>query len=166
MSSYNPFVNVDLRLPKAYFDEVKSACQTRPEGGKRPDPTQSPFPRYVDFWFLAVCAGISQSRTVPDEPAGGWQSFITGAEGLGGDPWRVDLLELIAIAARDDETVVGVPGQVLDIANRYAARGVPEVLEWLNSGQSDPIDNILDRLREKFAPLDASPEGPEETPVT
>lgn len=150
MTGYNPFINIDLRLPKAYFDEVKTYCQTRPEGGKA-DPTQSPFPRYVDFWFLSVCVGAAQATKLPDEPAGGWQQFITGSEGLASDGWRIDLLELLAIAAKDDAAVVGEPRQVLDIANRYAAAGVPQVLDWLKSGQSDPIDNILDRLRQRFA---------------
>lgn len=148
MSGYNPFINIDLRFPKAYFDDVKNYCQTRPEGGKKPDPTESPFPRYVDFWFLSVCLGTQSAAGVPDEPAGGWRGFITGAEGLGSDGWRIDLLELIAIAARDDANVVGDPRAVLDIGNRYAAVGVPMVLDWLRSAQSDPIDNILDRLRE------------------
>ncbi len=149
MSTYNPFINIDLRLPNAFFEEVKRYCQTRPEGGKA-DPTQSPFPRYVDFWFLAVCVGSAQTTKLPDEPAGGWRGFITGSEGLGSDGWRVDLLELLAIAAKDDAAIVGEPRQVLDVANRYAAAGVPQVLEWLKSGQSDPIDNVLDRLRQRF----------------
>lgn len=161
MTAYNPFINVDLRLPSAYFDEVKGYCQTRPEGGKKPDPTQSPFPRYVDFWFLSVCVGAFNATKLPDEPAGGWRGFITGSEGLGSDGWRVDLLELLAIAARDDAAVVGEPRQVLDIANRYAAAGVPQVLDWLKSGQSDPIDNILDRLRERFS-LPVEDGAPEE----
>lgn len=156
MNSYNPFINQDLKFPSAFSDEAKKYCQTR-QGGA--DPTQTPFPRYVDFWFLAVCAGVAQATKVPDEPASGWQPFITGSEGLGSDGWRVDLLELIAIAARDDPTVVGEPKQVLDIANRYAAHGIPVVLDWLNSGQSDPVDNILDRLRERFGPPEPPSEG-------
>ena len=84
------------------------------------------------------------------KPAGGWRNFITGAEGLGSDGWRIDYLELLAIAAKDDAAIVGEPRAVLDIANRYAATGVPLVLDWLESGQSDPIDNILDRLRERI----------------
>lgn len=161
MSGYNPFINIDLRLPKAYFDDVKRYCQTRPEGGKA-DPTQSPFPRYVDFWFLAVCVGAEQATKLPDEPVGGWQQFITGSEGLASDGWRIDLLELLAIAAKDDVAVVGEPRQVLDIANRYAAAGVPQVLEWLKSGQSDPIDNILDRLRQRFPIVIDDPNPTEE----
>src|SRR5450759_46111 len=149
MSSYNPFINIDLRFPNAYFEAVKKACQTRPEGGKA-DLTQSPFPRYVDFWFLDVCVGVSQSTKIPIEPASGWRGFITGAEGLGSDSWRIEQLELIAIAARDDETIVGEPSQIIDIANRFAAHGTPQILDWLNEGQSDPLDNVLDRLREKF----------------
>lgn len=161
MSGYNPFINIDLRFPTAFFEDVKRYCQTRPEGG-RADPTQSPFPRYVDFWFLAVCVGAAQSTKLPDEPAGGWRGFITGSEGLGSDGWRIDLLELLAIAAKDDAAVVGEPREVLDVANRYAAAGVPQVLEWLKSGQSDPIDNVLDRLRQRFAfPVDdAEPASP------
>lgn len=154
MTGYNPFINIDLRLPNVYFDEVKAYCQTRPEGGKA-DPTQSPFRRYVDFWFLALCVGVSTSPSVPDEPGGGWRGFITGAEGLASDPWRVEALEQIAIAARDDVAIVGDPSKVLDVCNRYASAGVPVVLDWLKSGQSDPIDNVLDRLRER-ASADAS----------
>lgn len=151
MTGYNPFINIDLRLPAAYFDDVKRFCQTRPEGGPRPDPKDSPFPRYVDFWFLAVCVGALESPRLPDQPASGWRSFITGAEGLGSDPWRVEVLELLAIATKEDPAVVGEPGQVVDVANRYAAAGVPQVLDWLQAGQSESVDNLIDSLRRSFA---------------
>lgn len=158
MSGYNPFVNTDLRFPKAYFDEVKRFCQTRPEGGRKARIADAPFPRYVDLWFLAVCVGAANSVRLPEDPASGWQSFITGAEGLNSDPWRVDMLELLAIAAADDTSVIGQPRQVLDVANRYASVGTPVVLDWLKSGQSTSIDNLLDRVREAM-PASATPVG-------
>jgi hypothetical protein len=153
VSVYNPFVNISLRFPAAYFDDIKVYCQTgaRGEANGRADPCNSPFPRYVDFWFLALCLGASQYSRLPDPPANGWRDFITGSEGFASDPWRVDVVELIAIAVHEDEGVIGRPGEVLDAANRLAAAGVPQVLDWLTSGQSDAIDNLLDRLRDQLA---------------
>lgn len=155
--AHNPFVNLPLRFPVAYFDKVRSYCLTGARGdGEGRSPKDAPFPRYVDFWFLALCVGAANAVRVPDPPAGGWQDSITGSEAFASDPWRVDAVEMVAIAAKDDETVVARPSEVMDIANRYAADGIPQILDWLKAGDSDPVDSLMDHLRERLA--DISPD--------
>ena len=62
MSYYNPFQNLELRIPEAYREEVDRFCQTQPGGGRRPPPDDSPFERQIDIWFLAVCLGARKGK--------------------------------------------------------------------------------------------------------
>jgi hypothetical protein len=149
VSYYNPFQGLDLLIPNAYRADVDRLSQTQPTGGRRPSPDDSPFPRVVDVWFLAVCLGARRGRRLRIEDP---HKFNTG-DVLARDAGRVELLEMIAIAAESDPDVIASPVDCLRIANEYAALGLPEVVRMVSEGSARPIwnltDNLLDLLDER-----------------
>ena len=152
MSYYNPFQNLELRIPESYRDEVNRYCQTQPDALTKASPDDSPFQRYVDFWFVAVCLGARRGiRTKLEKP----HKFITG-EILSRDPHRIHLLELLAVSFTDNAFIIENPSDVIDIANELAATGIPELLSMLRGGSAKPIWNLSDQLMECFARSDGA----------
>lgn len=145
MKGYMPFPNAELRIPADYEDQIERYTRSRPSGGDRPDPEDAPFPRQVDMWFLAVCLGaINEARVAL--PANLSHKFNT-ASVFETDPPRIELLELLAIAASGDPYIISDPKKVIDLANEFAAGGLPLVLEMLDSGHSNAMDNLSGQIQ-------------------
>lgn len=142
----NPFQNLELRIPEAYRDKVDRFCQTQPGGGAKPSPDDSPFERHIDIWFLALCIGARRGkRTQIIKP----HRFITG-ELLSRDPYRIELLELLAVSYTNDPWILEKPSEIMDLANELAATGLPEVIDMLEGGNAKPIWNLTDSLTDLF----------------
>lgn len=101
---YNPFQTLELRYPQHFHDNVLDFTQTRSESGQPSEPDASPFPRYVDMWFLAVCLGARMGKRTPVTRDTS-HKFIEGSI-FQSDPWRVELLELIAIGFTGDPRII------------------------------------------------------------
>jgi len=141
----NPFQNLELKIPEIYHEEVDRFCQTQPGGGTRPSPDDSPFERQVDIWFLAVCLGARKGKRTQ----GKLRRFIWG-DILSRDPFRIELLELVAISYTNDPWILEKPSGIMDLANELAATGLPEVIDMLKGGNAKPIWNLTDNLTELF----------------
>lgn len=138
----NPYVNLPLRIPEHEWDAVRRFTTTfRPEDGSETDIDRSPFDRYVDLWWTAVCLGKREGRlSTPPK----WHDFVTGVV-LSQDPWRIRQLELIAIAQKGP-AVLDEPGKVITIANEYAATGIITLIDAM-TGQTEPIWALTSLLR-------------------
>jgi len=142
----NPFQSLELKIPDAYREEVDRFCQTQPGGGSRPSPDDSPLERQIDIWFLAVCIGARKNkRTKLENP----HRFIWG-DILSRDPFRIELLELLAISYTKDPWILEKPSEIMDLANELAASGLPMVINMLKDGNAKPIWNLTDNLLELF----------------
>jgi hypothetical protein len=71
------------------------------------------------------------------------------------DAARVEILELLAIAAEDDAYVIKEPRTVVEIANELAAGGLPLVVEMLRDGNSSAIDNLSHHIETRLRELAA-----------
>jgi hypothetical protein len=138
----NPYANLELRIPEHEWDAVKRYTTTfRPEDGSTADIDRSPFARYVDLWWIALCLGVREGRkSVPAK----WHTFVTGVV-LNQEPWRIRHLELIALAD-EGPSVLDEPGKVIAIANGYAATGIPVLIDAM-TGQTEPIWAVTSFLR-------------------
>src|SRR5664280_2232607 len=126
---YNPFQNSDLLIPSEHMPEVQALTQTRTAAdGSTATPEESPFPHYVDMWFVAFCLGVR--RGVALEVSNQWHKFVTG-QVFQGDTERIAMLEITAIAHSGDPLIIGDPKKVIALANGFAAAGMPELLEFL-----------------------------------
>jgi hypothetical protein len=140
----NPFQNLELEIPEAYRRDVEQFCQTQPGGGAKPSPDDSPFERYIDMWFLAICIGARRGKPVEVKKS---HKFMTG-EILSRDPYRIELLELLAISHTKDPWILEKPPRIIDLANQLAAAGLPEVIDMLQDGNAKPIWNLTDHIVE------------------
>jgi hypothetical protein len=140
----NPYVNLDLKIPKQYLEDFQKYTSTfKSEQGTTKDIDRSPFNRYVDFWWAAVGVGVCEGRTSDiDKP----HTFVTGAV-LNQDPWRIIHLELLAIAHTCSTEVLGRPGEVIEIANGYAATGIPVLVDKLLA-KLEPIWDLSNCLKQ------------------
>jgi hypothetical protein len=139
----NPYVNLELKIPKRYFEDIeKYTSRFKSEDGSAKDIDRSPFDLYVDFWWVAICVGVCEGRVSDTEDL---KKFVTGVV-LSQDPWRITHLELLAIAHTGSADVIGRPGEVIEIANVYAATGVPILVEILLK-KSEPIWDISNYLK-------------------
>lgn len=145
---YNPFGNIDLHIPAAYRDEVKRYTATHGADGDSPEGS-APFVRYVDLWAAAVAVGAEEHALVSNTEQ---HRFIQGSV-LQGDLIRIEFLQLIAIAYTEDPYVVTNPRKVIEIADGYAAGGLPILMDWLEGGVQTPMisvtKNVIRFLEEK-----------------
>lgn len=140
----NPYVNLDLKIPKQYLEDFQKYTSTfKSEEGSSKDIDRSPFNRYVDFWWAAVGVGVCEGRPSSiDRP----HTFVTGVV-LSQDPCRITHLELLAIAHTGSTDVLGRPGEIIEIANGYAATGIPLLLDKLLP-KLEPIWDLSNYLKQ------------------
>lgn len=134
---YNPFGNLDLHIPVAFRDDVTRYTTTQGGGGDG-SPESVPFVRYVDLWSAAVAVGAEERAFVSGSEQ---HRFIQGSV-LQGDLVRIEFLQLVAIAHTEDPYVVSDPRQVIEIADAYAAGGLPILMDWLDGGVQTPMMSL------------------------
>jgi hypothetical protein len=139
----NPYVNLQLRIPEREWEAVRRFTTTfRPEDGADPNIDQSPFGRYVDLWWAALIVGVREGRrSKPSE----WHDF-TPAVVFNQDPWRIRQLELLALAEAENTDVLDDPGQIISMANEYAATGIGILIDQM-TGQTEPIWAVTSLFR-------------------
>ena len=147
----NEFGAVDIFLPEEYRDHFHAYCLTRTEG-TRNSPEDSPFPRMVDMWFLAVCIAAKEGLSPDFERKGKTYKAIEGAV-FGSDTWRSDALMLLAIAHTGDTDIASDPHAMMRVANGYALAGLPRLIGILNDRGGDvALDYLSDFVEQACAP--------------
>jgi len=138
---FNPFQAIDLNVPVEFHEAFTRYCQTH--GGGNLD--QSPFPRMVDLWFLALCVAARLDLDPVDISKLETRKIIEGSI-FTSDPWRVHTLMLVAISKTHDVNIVSEPRKMMAIANGLAVAGLPRVIEMLKDGEGEPIWNLSDAV--------------------
>ena len=153
---FNPFANQAIHVPKAYHEDLRlySTIFGSVEGRPK-DIEEAPFKRYVDFWLLAAAVGASQDHFMTVDPAERHE-FITGVV-LQRDRATIEFLFLLAIAHTGDPFVVRNPRQVLDIAEGYAAGGIPLVKDMMEAGHLPALQNLTRSLVKSLSPAASRP---------
>ena len=141
---YNPFQTADLRIPESFREDVSRYCQGPTQEGRKTRLGEAPFPRIVDMWFLALCLGAKDGNR-EDLTGVKMHKFMDGTV-LSSDPWRIDALMLLAISLTKEAAIVAEPAKIMNLANEYAAGGLPVVIDMLKDGDADAIYNLSDNL--------------------
>lgn len=140
---YNPFQGMDISVPEEYRETFARYCRT----GGRSNIDDSPFPRMVDLWFLAVCIAVRQNMEPADLGKSATYKIIEGSI-FANDPLRIHALMLIAIKMTGEIEIASEPRQVMSLANGLAVAGLPKIVEMLRDGGAEPIWNISEALDE------------------
>lgn len=157
---YNPFSNLDLHIPVVFREEVKRYTTTQGGDGST-SVESSPFIRYVDLWAAAVAIGAQEGAYVSIEEKDEKHRFIQGSV-LQGDLARIEFLQLLAIGHTEDPYVVKDSRRVLEIADAFAAGGMPILMEWLEGGAQTPMVSLTKQMV-RF--LDDISSGKDEVPA-
>ncbi len=138
---FNPFAPLSIHIPGAYREDLNLYSTTfATTGGRRKSIEEAPFTRYIDFWLLAAAVGASQRQFMPFDAADRYD-FITGVV-FQRDLAAIEFLLLIAIAHTGDPFVVADPRKVLNIAEGYAAGGIPLVKDMMEAGHLPALQNL------------------------
>ncbi len=138
---YNPFQAIDIFVPSQYHEDVTRFSQR--EANAVID--QSPFPRMVDLWFLAVCVAARLDLEPIDSKDHKMTKIIDGSI-FGSDSWRVQTLMLIAVGKTGDVEIVSDPRRMMNVISGLAFAGLPKVIEMLKSGDGEPIWNLSESI--------------------
>lgn len=143
----NAFATADIRLPEKFQEYFHTYCLTRAEGSRN-DPEDSPFPRMVDMWFLALCIAVREGLTPTLDKAGKTYKAIEGTV-FGSDNWRSNALMLLAVAHTGEAEITSQPHEMMRIANGYALAGIPRLIAILNErGGDTALDHLSDAVSE------------------
>lgn len=143
----NPFQTIDIHVPVHFHDAFGRYSQR--EAGAVID--QSPFPRMVDLWFMAVCVAARLDLEPEDISQYETRKIIDGSI-FSSDPWRINALMLVAIGRTGDIQVVSEPRKMMALFSGLAVAGLPKVLEMLKDGDAEPIWNLSDSLDTMLRP--------------
>ena len=143
----NEFAGVDIQLPEEYREYFHAYSLTRTEGSRN-NPEDSPFPRMVDMWFLAVCIAVQEGLSPDFDSKGKTYKAIEGAV-FGSDTWRSNALMLLAIAHTGDVDIASEPPKMMRVANAYALAGLPRLIGILGERGADAaLDYLSDFVEE------------------
>lgn len=139
--------NQHLRIPVDHYENVRRFTLTGQSEGKK-NRDNIPFERYVDVWWNAMCLGIQEGRRTKLEPDK-WHQFIRAGEVLPSNPWRIFQLQLFAVGVTGNTDILSKPGELIAMANEYAATGLPILLDKM-LGSEIPIWSITDFLNSRI----------------
>ena len=145
--------NQNLRIPSDHYENVRRFTMTgQSDGNKNRD--NIPFDRYVDIWWLAMCIGIQEGKRTPLETSK-WHTFVRAGEVLPSNPWRIFQLQLLAVGVTGSTEILSKPGELISMANEFAATGLPILLSEV-LGSQVPIwamtDFVSNRLNGNHTP--------------
>jgi hypothetical protein len=137
------FANTEIHLPEKYKEHFHQYCLTRREGSRN-TPEDSPFPRMVDMWFLALCIAVKEGLTPVTKSQTSTYKAIEGAV-FSSDPWRSNTLMLLAIAHTGSVEITDDPNKMMRIANGFALAGLPRLITLLEDrGGDTALDYLSD----------------------
>lgn len=146
----NAFASSDIHLPDKFQEYFHAYCLTRTEGSRN-NPEDSPFPRMVDMWFIAVCIAVKEGLS-PDFETGGKTYKAIEGNVFGSDSWRSNALMLLAISHTGDVEVTDRPNEMMKVANAYALAGLPRLISIMEEREGDTaLDYFSDIIAEMIS---------------
>lgn len=126
--------NQDLRFPEELYESVRRFTMTKQAEGER-NRDNIPFERYVDIWWVSLCIGVQEGRRTKVDSKR-WHTFVRAGEVLPSNPWRLFQLQLLALGESGSTDILSKPGELIAMANEYAATGLPILLEEIIGSQA------------------------------
>lgn len=139
----NPFSNYEIRIPRAYSEQVKRFCSM--SGGEL-----TPFERQVDFWYFAFLYAVKNKlRTTHYEPKD--MVNVVSASILIRDPYRISHMQAAYLSLENDIDGLANDKKVFDFVAGLANSGIPHVIQILSDSDNKPLWNILDSIESSLS---------------
>jgi hypothetical protein len=138
------FAGVEVNAPVEFREFFQRYSQSTGASSVA-DLDRKPFPRMVDFWFLAICIAVKLKLKPVDLEGRDTYKAIEGSAVISPE-WRADALRLIAISESGQTDIVQDPRRMMRIANGLAFAGMPRLIEILEQNPDDEMFGLSDEL--------------------
>lgn len=138
------FAGVEVNAPVEFREYFQRYSQST-GASTVADLDRKPFPRMVDFWFLAICVAVKLKLKPIDLEGRDTYKAIEGSAVISPE-WRADALRLIAISESGETEIVQDPRRMMRIANGLAFAGMPRLIEILEQSPDDEMFGLSDEL--------------------
>jgi hypothetical protein len=138
------FASVEVNAPVEFREFFQRYSQST-GASTVADLDRKPFPRMVDFWFLAICVAVKLKLKPVDLEGRDTYKVIEGSAVISPE-WRADALRLIAISESGEIDIVQDPRRMMRIANGLAFAGMPRLIEILEQSPDDEMFGLSDEL--------------------
>lgn len=139
MTGIYEYVNFDLFVPASVHRLNETLVATSGGGA------DSAFEKQIDMWWTGLILGVREGRRTAGGDVGDLVKFNT-ASILASDPWRLPILELVAIA-ESGPSVLTRPREVITIGSEYAYTGLLFIADRLRANP-DPLLALVNILKE------------------
>lgn len=122
-----------LRLPDKLKDDIERYVLQHQKGSVTLE--RAPFRRQLDFWAFALATAIANNTPPIEEPSSRWGRKFADTRSVQMPDGLCEILAVVALTTLGPEHEgVDDPAQIIELANRLAGAGCPQVLRQL----SDP----------------------------
>ena len=137
-----------LYLPDKQKDDIERYVLQHQKGSVTPE--RAPFRRQLDFWALAIATAIANGVPPVEGRVSSWGRKFADTRSV---QLSDGLCELLAVVAFNllgpDHEGIDDPKQVIELANRLACAGSPELLKHLSDPdlRTTALDKALEFAR-------------------
>lgn len=137
--------SLTLRFPTGSKDRVSRVVHVHQGRGSVIE--QAPFHRQLDLWMCSIAVAVARGLS---PLLGKGEKFVDTQSVDIGDAVAEMLLVLAVHHFGPQDEQVANPTAIIEIANGYAAAGLPIVLEWLESGElrQSRMDSLISHVQE------------------
>ncbi len=134
-----------LRLPADVKEDVERFVLQHSKGGSKPERT--PFRRQLDFWAFSIATALAKKKKPLGGPSSRWGRKFADTRAVQLPEDLCNLLAVLALAELGAEHEgIDDPAEIVELGNRFAGAGAPEVLRSLKSPdlRLTPLEKALD----------------------
>ena len=131
-----------LCLPNQSKDEIERYVLQHQKGNGSPE--RAPFRRQLDFWAFAIASAIAGGTPPLEEPSANWGRKFIDTRSVQMPDGLCEILAVIALTALGpDHEDIDDPAQIIELGNKFAGAGCPELLKHLSN--PDLRTTVLDK---------------------
>lgn len=146
-----------LRLPDQSKDDIERYVLQHQKGNVSQE--QAPFRRQLDFWAFAIASAIARGVPPLEKPSTSWGRKFADTRSVQMPDGLCEMLAVIALTTLgQDHEGIDDPPQIIELGNRFAGAGCPELLKQLSN--PDLRTTVLDKALEFAKTLRADTDAP------
>ena len=120
-----------LRLPDKSKDDIERYVLQHQKGSVTPE--RAPFRRQLDFWAFAIATAIASGTPPIDKASSSWGRKFADTRSVQMPDGLCEMLAVVTLTTLGPEHEdIDDPAQIIELGNRFAGAGCPEVLKHLS----------------------------------